>query len=228
MRSWRDGLGGEQSGVTRAQESEGRMRRSLMVHVALWLLISCATWAEGQQQWRLVEDLRIGGEQSDATIFTDPRSIVAGPKGHIFVLDFRPQELRVFDAAGKFVKAASRKGQGPGELSNSNGLLVLRDTVWANDPANGRWNAYSASDGTYLRQVTIPFTMFGYVWDAGVDARGRLLDRVLVPVARAAGAPEEPQLESRFRRVRTDGTIVDTLPEMACVQREKPAKTIFR
>ena len=204
------------------------MRRSMVVHGATWLMLACATQAKSQQQWRLVEDLRIGGDESDATIFTDPRSVVVGPQGHLFVLDFRPQEIRVFDRGGKFVKTVSRKGQGPGELSNSNGLLLLADTIWANDPANGRWNAYSSIDGKYLRQITIPITMFGYVWDAGQDGRGQILDRILVPVARAAGSTGEPQLESRFRRVRTDGAIVDTVPEMACVQREKPAKTIFR
>ncbi len=180
-----------------------------------------------QQTWQLVEDLRIGGDASDMTIFTDIRGVVAGSQGHIFVLDARPQEIRIFDRTGKFVALAARKGQGPGEIANGNGLLLHRDAVWVNDPSNGRWSVYSAADGKYLRQVTIPVNSYGYIWEAGVDAEGRILDKMSAVTDRIDPATKRPAYEQRIRRVRTDGTIADTVPGPSCSPRNPPGKTAF-
>src|SRR5262247_522216 len=100
--------------------------RRLPVRVGALLLIAITVRpCAAQARWQLVEDLRIGGDQSDMTIFSDIRGVVAGPKGHIFVLDAKPQEIRMFDAAGKFVALAARKGAGPGEIAHANGMLVM-------------------------------------------------------------------------------------------------------
>lgn len=202
------------------------MRRTTMRSVALVLSAILPATTMAQPRWQLVEDLRIGGEEA-MTMFTDIRGIVAGPQGHIFVLDFRPQEIRVFDRSGKFVTLAARKGQGPGEIVNSNGMVVVNETVWANDPSNGRWSAYSAVDGKYLRQITVPIRGYGYVWDAGADRDGRIIEAISVRTDRVDPATKRPISERRIQRVRIDGVIVDTLPEAACTQRSKPAKTTF-
>ena len=202
------------------------MRRVMKCSVALVLSLVPPAAAMAQPQWQLVEDLRIGGED-EMTIFTDIRSIVAGPQGHIFVLDARAQEIRVFDRSGKFATLAARKGQGPGEIANANGLLLVNETVWVNDPSNGRRSVYSAVDGKYLRQITIPIRSYGYLWDAGIDGEGRFIDPIFVTTDRVDPATRRPVSEPRLRRVRNDGTIVDTVAAAACVQRSKPAKVAF-
>ena len=202
------------------------MRHVILGAMALVLSAISPAPAMAQPRWQLVEDLRIGGED-ETTIFTDIRSIVAGPQGHIFVLDARPQEIRVFDRTGKFVTLAARKGQGPGEIANANGMLLARETIWVNDPSNGRWSAYSAADGKYLRQMLIPIRSFGYLWGAGIDAEGRFIDPVLVTTDRVDPATKRPVSEPRIRRVRNDGTIIDTIQAAVCEQRTPPAKTSF-
>src|SRR5690349_17225277 len=112
--------------------------RTKMIALFALLTATVSTVAGAQAKWQLVEDLRIGGDGADATMFTDVRSVVAGPGGQIFVLDARPQEIRMFDRTGKFVALTARKGQGPGEIAGANGMVVLRDTIWVNDPRNGR------------------------------------------------------------------------------------------
>ena len=202
------------------------MRSTMMSLSGLILCAIVSTRATAQARWQLVEDLRIGGEEA-MTMFTDIRGLVAGPDGHIFVLDFRPQEIRVFDRFGKFVTLAARKGQGPGEIANANGMVVVDQTVWVNDPSNGRWSAYSAVDGKYLRQITIPIRSYGYLWDAGIDGEGRIVEAVSVRTDRVDPATKRPVSEPRIRRVRTDRALADTIPETSCAPRSTPAKTVF-
>jgi hypothetical protein len=199
--------------------------RSIAASGALMLMMAAPL--DAQEPWQLVEDLRIGGEGSEMTMFTDVRGVVVGPQGHIFVLDFRPQQIRVFDRSGKFVTLAARKGQGPGEIGNANGLVLVRDTVWVNDPGNGRWSAYSAVDGRYLRQFIIPIRSYGFVWEARADAEGRIVDPIRVPTGRADPATGRDISEPRLRRVRTNGTVADTIPSPQCTQRNPPARTAF-
>ena len=202
-----------------------RSAKGFTLHLGAFLML--ATTAGAQPRWQLVEELRIGGETSEATMFTQLKGVIAGPHGQMFVLDGRPQEIRVFDRTGKFVTTAARRGQGPGEIANANGMLLVRDTIWANDPSNGRWSAWSAADGKYLRQITIPITSYGFLWEAGLDAAGRIADPISVPTDRP-GPDGRPMRERRLRLVTTAGGIVDTIPVAACAQRNPPAKTFFR
>ncbi len=196
-----------------------------MIIAVIALLAAVSSTGAAQARWRLVEDLRIGSEADEATTFTDVRSVVAGPNGHIFVLEARTQEIRVFDKAGTFVTRAARRGQGPGEIAGANGMIVLRDTIWANDPRNGRWAAWSAADGKYARQLTISIQGYGFLWEAGLDGEGRIID----PVSIRTGRTDEkgrPVSERRLRRVRTDGA-ADTIPVPTCTYGREPLKVSF-
>ena len=197
-----------------------------MMPLAMFLAMTMAPAGSAQARWQLVEDLRIGGDAQDATMFTEVRSIVAGPTGHIFVLDVRPQEIRVFDRTGKFIRLAARKGQGPGEIAGANGMVMLGDTIWVNDASNGRWAAWSAVDGSYIRQLGIPIRGYGFLWEAGVDPGGRIVDPVSVRTSRV-DAKGNPVSERRLRRVRMTDGVADTIPFPECTQRNAPPKVSF-
>ena len=77
-----------------------------------------------QARWSLVENLRIGSEEDGPYLFTQIRGVAVGERGSIFVLEYRAQEIRLFDNQGKFVKRVARSGSGPGEIKNANGLLA--------------------------------------------------------------------------------------------------------
>jgi hypothetical protein len=132
-------------------------------------------------QWTLVEELRIGAAETEATTFTDVRGVAVGTNGQIFVLEFRTQEIRAFDANGKFIKNIARKGAGPGEIASANGLVVgPNGTIWANDPANSRFSTFR-SDGSFLRQYIVPITGYGFLWEGTIDAQGRIIEPVFTP-----------------------------------------------
>lgn len=174
-------------------------------------LLTLAVAPSAAAQLTVTETLRIGGPDEGPYLFADIRGLAPGANGSIFVLEFRSQEIRLFDRQGRFVKRVARRGSGPGEISNANGLLTGPDgEVWVNDPQNARWTVFSAS-GNFVRQHVMPILGYGYVWDAMIDRNGVIHDPVSVP--------EAGGYRRMVRRVRLNGRLIDTLPARACEQR---------
>jgi hypothetical protein len=160
-------------------------------------------------QFTVTETLRIGGPDDGPYLFADIRGVAPGANGSIFVLEYRAQEIRLFDSRGQFVKRVARRGSGPGEIADANGMLVAPNgEIWVNDPRNARWTIYSPS-GEYVRQLVLPIPGYSYVWDAMIDLAGVVYDPVSVP--RAGGG-----YTSVIRRVLPSGTVRDSLPARAC------------
>jgi hypothetical protein len=212
-----------------------------MLRLLAFLLI-CASGVRAvgaQAAWKLVEDLRVGGDDGPY-LFSDIRGVVAGPSGNIFVLDFTAQEIRMFDAKGVFVKTVARRGQGPGELRNANGMLLAKDgLIWVSDPNQRRWSAFSAANGNFVRQIRLPILSYGYVWEVGLDRRGRIVDRITVEAPGRRGPDGEPVREARLRLVdvserpqrSADSTAIgppaDTVAIPTCNQRVAPREYSF-
>lgn len=191
-------------------------------HLALGLLSVGASQALGaQERWTLRETLRIGGEDEGPYLFSDIRGVAVGSGGTIFVLDFKAQEIRLFDAQGKFVKRVARRGAGPGEIQNANGLLTAPDgRVWVNDPSNARFSVF-APDGEFQRQVIVPIWGYQWIWEGVFLPDGALLE--YLPI-RSDGASSREAI----RRFRPDGSLRDTLNLPGCSPRGvKPEDMTF-
>lgn len=164
-----------------------------------------------QASWSLVENLRIGSEEDGPYLFTQIRGVAIGERGSIFVLDFRTQEIRLFDSQGKFVKRVARSGSGPGEIKNANGLLIGTDgRVWVNDPNNSRYSVFTPSGDFATQHLFSPWG-FGYTWQGMFDRSGSLLEYVSVS--------EGNRRQGKVRRVSADGAKVDTIPLPECENR---------
>ena len=77
-------------------------------------------WGSGPEEWRLVEELRLG--QIDGIgpeVFGDVHDVAVDEMGHIYVLDYGWKEVRVFDREGRHVRNMARDGEGPGEFRYS-------------------------------------------------------------------------------------------------------------
>jgi hypothetical protein len=186
---------------------------------AVTLMAACSGEAGGRKstQWRLVEDLRIGGADTGVTSFNDVRGLAVTPDGGIFVLDYQTQEIRLFDSTGRFVKLVARKGQGPGELSDANGMATGPDgALIVNDPQLRRFSVYDPA-GTFVRQHTVPGWGYGYRWVGGVDTAGRLYEEFHV----------RNDTASYFRRFSPDFSRTDTLPLPACALELKPSMYLW-
>ena len=184
----------------------------------LVLSLTLAASATAQNRWQLAVDRRIGDGTSPNTTFADVRGIVAGKDGAVFVLDSKTQDIRMFDATGRFLRVVARQGRGPGELLNANGMLAVPAGGFVvNDADNGRITVWSAR-GDYQRQIPAMDNLIAYVWQAGWDG-----ERI---VERTTAVDSNRKRIQILRRVDVGGRM-DTLPDPSCRSANAPAITIF-
>lgn len=122
----------------------------------------------------LSEDLRLGSLDGHPSLaFGDIRSIEAASDGTIFVLDYQASDIRTFDATGTYLGTIATEGDGPGELSNANGMILIADTLlWVQDHGK-RMMLGLARDGTELHRIPMHVGNHGYMWNGTVDDRDR-------------------------------------------------------
>lgn len=166
--------------------------------------------------WRAVEEWRVDGTESGEP-FADLRDYVVLTDGTLWALDFKDQVIRRYASNGKSLGTVGRKGAGPGEFGNANGMLIAPDgLVWVNDPSNARFSIFSA-DGKFVRQVTSNPGGYGYRWTAWFNATNREL--VEMSIAASSG--------SWIRRDQEAKTL-GTVPYTTCPAHEPPPPGYFR
>lgn len=160
-------------------------------------------------QWTLVEDFRIGGAESGPASLTAILALSFDQQGRIWLIDRDAPEIRVFDTKGTFVRTIGRPGEGPGEMVATNGFAIAPGgLVWVPDHRLRRYNVFDTG-GRFIASHPELITSSSYMWDGGVDAEGRLYDRVLLR--------KDTSYTSMFRRFRdTSLTAADTLPFPSC------------
>lgn len=123
----------------------------------------------------LDHDLLIGVMDGDPEyIFGDVRGIEVGGDGTIYVLDYQASEIRAFDADGRFLRIVAAPGEGPGEISKANGMILVADTVlWIQDHGKMRMIGISPI-GTELITVPMPVLSYGPIWNGTVDNSGKI------------------------------------------------------
>ena len=99
--------------------------------------------------------LRIGETEGEAPyLFERVAAVALLPGGGVAVADHGSREVRIYDAAGRFLLRMGGAGQGPGELEHVDALLLLPpDTLAVYDGGQGRLSRF-LTDGTLLSTVT--------------------------------------------------------------------------
>ena len=114
-------------------------------------------WTRGQA-WRVDDEplTAVGVAEGDAHYqFGIVGDAVRLGDGTLVVSDAQANELRVFDATGRWVRTLGRQGSGPGEFSGLWSLFLLPgDSVAAYDGLAGRVTVFAPS-GTLARTVTL-------------------------------------------------------------------------
>jgi hypothetical protein len=127
--------------------------------------------------WSLAPAVTIGGGDEGPASFSDIRGIAVDGQGRIHVLEAQEQEVRLFDGNGAFVRRVGRNGDGPGEFRGANGIAVdASDRLWVYDPRARRVSVFDSA-GNLAVTHSLSIQSFGYVWEGGLDAEGRLYDR---------------------------------------------------
>ncbi|MEN8008096.1 MAG: hypothetical protein ABFS42_13835 [Candidatus Krumholzibacteriota bacterium] len=75
----------------------------------------------------LVEQWRIGGEDDEEILLGVIFDGKVGPDGNVYLIDRQLSQILVISPDGELVTTLGRQGEGPGELNQPHGLLVLDD-----------------------------------------------------------------------------------------------------
>ncbi len=140
--------------------------------------------------------VEIGKYVDDSSrIFDDLRDLAVDARGRILALDYKAAEIRVFGPDGTPAGTIGRRGEGPGEFSNANGLRITEDgTIWVNDHGKAMLLAL-APDGTELRREPRIVPGYGYRWGVAIDTAGMFWE----PWTQRTGATRpDPTTTGRF------------------------------
>ncbi len=150
--------------------------------------------------------MRIAPAADDTTLFSDASQFVVDQSERIWLFDWQSHQLFLFDSTGQLVRRIGRQGQGPGEFSQGNGMVVLPDTgVAILDSQNGRVSFFDSA-GNF--RTSWPVTA-GFMTSNGLvtDRSGALyLKRPIAP-------PRQDEVIGQMGLVRIEdgGTFADSI-----------------
>ena len=120
-----------------------------------WTLLFTSAKATAQpdvSRLQLVQDLRLDAKVEDFSAFS---RVIVGPKGQMAVPLAQDMEIRLYDAAGRRVATAGRRGSGPGEFQHFGAVVWIGDTLFVDDQRQRRVT-YVGPAGEVLRTRALP------------------------------------------------------------------------
>jgi hypothetical protein len=103
---------------------------------------------------RLVAELTLDEKNLPKDVlFVGPTGVVSDAEENIYVLDFSDDNIKKFDASGKFLGVLGRKGQGPGEFNMPMNMAMAKDRLVVYDMGNRRLCSLTTS-GEFIKAET--------------------------------------------------------------------------
>lgn len=103
--------------------------------LASLLFLAATSWQASVRAQDVQVDLRIGAtDGAEPYLFHNVRGIGTLTNGEIVVLNSGTSEVRIFSAAGEFLRSFGREGDGPGEFRTPLLLGVANDEIMVQDP----------------------------------------------------------------------------------------------
>lgn len=103
----------------------------------------------------LDEDFKIGDSEVEEEMIAQVTFFVVDENETIYALDWKANNIKVFDKNGKFVRTIGKQGQGPGEINFPSGLLITPENELLVEDAGNRRLAYFTLEGEFLRNVSV-------------------------------------------------------------------------
>ena len=132
--------------------------------------------AEPATTWTLVEEMRVGtveGGRPDS--FGELKGLVLLSGGGFAVFDSQSQEIRVFGPDGSHLATHGRRGEGPGEFIDANGLMLdPQGRLWVPDSRLTRMSVFDPGAGFVESCRFISFVR-GWVWKGRMTGDGRIV-----------------------------------------------------
>ena len=125
----------------------------------------------------LKEDLALGEkERNEKHMFYLLTDMDADSSGNIYVLDSEDVNIKVYDPKGRFLKVFSRKGEGPGQLSNPIDIYIDdKDLIYVCDSGNNRISIFDGQ-GDFVSSINFKEYSAGKI--IGINPRGGIILRV--------------------------------------------------
>jgi len=125
----------------------------------------------------LKEDLALGQkDRNEEYMFYLLTDMDADSSGNIYVLDSEDVNIKVYDKKGRFSKVISRKGQGPGQLSNPVDIYVDdKDLLYVCDSGNNRISIFNGQ-GDFVSSINFKEYSAGKI--IGINTQGGIILRV--------------------------------------------------
>lgn len=143
-------------------------------------------------------------EGPDEYTFQGIRALRRLQDGRIVVADVA--ELKLYDPSGRHLATVGRQGEGPGEFSFLNAVVVCGGELLAGDMRQARITAHGM-DGTFLRTIPVPATGNSFL-SMGLEGCDAATGRPLLrsPVATGPGGQpvEDPDATTTLPVLRLD------------------------
>jgi hypothetical protein len=187
------------------------------------LVVRIAGEVPASQVRTLVPELEVGSvDGAEEETFGTITEVLDTPSGGLIVVDISLPAVRVFDSRGAFVRTIGRKGSGPGEYAEVNGIVRLPSghlALW--DGGNSRMNFYS-SDSAFERSWRVDLGRHGsrllFADDAGDLYANTIVER---------GAMEGASRVEGLVRYDANGRVIDSIPYLTWAEDPKPARANY-
>lgn len=103
----------------------------------------------------LEEDFKIGDSEDEEEMIAQVTFFVVDENESIYALDWKANNIKVFDKNGKFVRTIAKQGQGPGEINFPSGLLITPENELIVEDAGNRRLAFFNLEGEFLRNDSV-------------------------------------------------------------------------
>ena len=132
--------------------------------------------ADPAPTWTLVEELRVGTvDGGGPASFVLLKGLVALEGGGFAVLEWQAAEVRVFAADGSHVATHGRRGEGPGEFRDPDGLMVdPGGRLWVPDGRQNRMSVFLPAEG-FVESFRFNSLSRGWIWQGVMATDGRIL-----------------------------------------------------
>ncbi|HEX9692943.1 MAG TPA: 6-bladed beta-propeller [Gemmatimonadales bacterium] len=193
----------------------------------VWILFfACLACAERSGQTEefagvalvATEELRVGSPDDPETAFTWFRELEVGPDGTIYTGHPQEYQIRMHDAAGRFLGTIGRKGEGPGEFTGVGTMAIVGDTLWVIDDGLYRFSFFDL-EGQFLGTRRIPIDLGETRTNLPPRPRGLLRDGTITgsPPAFSRLVASGEITENVIVRMDTAGTARDTIVRYSLV-----------
>ena len=124
----------------------------------------------GEDVCVIEEELSIGeAEGREEYMFSEVQSIATDDNERIYVLDYKENNVKIYNKNGKFVKKFGKKGQGPGEFYLPRTVIITnQDEILVQ---NIRSLAFFSLEGDFKRSLSVAQVRLGRI---NIDSDGNI------------------------------------------------------